>query len=108
VLAGGAVGASACSSAPVSPADLGDLAAGNVSALTVPSLTVLQPMPVRIGRDAGGIYAMTLTCTHAGCDIGMGTVNPSGLQCPCHGSQYDARMATSRAGPHSARSCTSP
>jgi Rieske Fe-S protein len=91
VLAGGAAGASACSAAPsTSPAYLGDVAAGNASALTVPSLNVVQSMPVCIGRDSGGIYAMTLTCTHAGCDIGKGTVGPSGLACPCHASQFDA------------------
>jgi Rieske Fe-S protein len=44
-----------------------------------------------IGRDAGGVYAMTLTCTHAGCDIGeTGTVSPQGLFCGCHGSEFDA------------------
>jgi Rieske Fe-S protein len=34
---------------------------------------------------------MTLTCTHAGCDIGtMGQVSPQRLICDCHGSEFDA------------------
>lgn len=38
-------------------------------------------------KDANGIYAMTTTCTHLGCTVGL----PSGTRiiCPCHGSQYD-------------------
>lgn len=33
---------------------------------------------------------MTLTCPHAGCDIGQtGTVSPQGLFCGCHGSAFD-------------------
>ncbi len=47
---------------------------------------------VAIGRDGAGVYAMTLTCTHAGCDIVQsgGKTDPSGLTCGCHGSTFDA------------------
>ena len=59
--------------------------------LAVDSLDVVGTEPVCIGRDAAGVYAMTLTCTHAGCDIGQhGTVSPQGLVCGCHGSEFDA------------------
>lgn len=39
-------------------------------------------------RDAGGIYAMTNTCTHQGCTVPC----PVGgvMKCPCHGSMYNA------------------
>ena len=54
-----------------------------------------------IGRDSGGVYAMTLTCTHAGCDIGQtGSVGPQGLFCGCHGSEFDANGSVVR-GPAS-------
>ena len=90
-LVGGAVSASACSSSPTGPAAVGDVPAVNASALSNPSLEPIGMLPVCIGRDSKGIYAMTLTCTHMGCNIGtQGTVTPQGLHCNCHGSRYDA------------------
>jgi nitrite reductase/ring-hydroxylating ferredoxin subunit len=75
----------------VPPAQVGDIQAGNVDQLPVGSLVVVGTEAVCIGRDTGGIYAMTLTCTHAGCDIGeTGSVSPQGLFCGCHGSEFDA------------------
>jgi Rieske Fe-S protein len=91
VLSANTLALGACSSAGVSPADVGTLSAGNASSLSVGSLQVVGAEPVCIGRDSGGIYAMTLTCTHAGCDIGQnGAVSPQGLRCGCHGSRFDA------------------
>jgi cytochrome b6-f complex iron-sulfur subunit len=92
-MVGGACAASlaGCSSGSASPAPIGDVPAGNASALTVGTLVPVASEPVCIGRDAGGIYAMTLTCTHQGCDIGNGgTVSFAMIRCPCHGSQFDA------------------
>ncbi len=90
-LVGGCVAASACSSSsPASPANVGDVAAGNVSSLSVASLKAIPGAPACVGRDANGVYAMTLTCTHQGCDIGTdGTVSAEGLRCGCHGSAFD-------------------
>jgi cytochrome b6-f complex iron-sulfur subunit len=94
LVAGHAVAVGACSSAAVSPAPVGDVEAGNVSALPVGSLRAIGSEPVCIARDSGGVYAMTLTCTHAGCDIGQtGSVSPQGLVCDCHGSEFDANGA---------------
>lgn len=41
---------------------------------------------VSISRDEGGVYAVSLICTHLGC-----IVKPvaSGFDCPCHGSRFD-------------------
>jgi Rieske Fe-S protein len=102
VVVGEAAALSACSSAGVSPAPVGDLAAGNVSSLPVGSLRVVDAQPVCIGRDAAGVYAMTLTCTHAGCDMGQqGSVSARGVFCGCHGSEFDANGGVVR-GPASA------
>jgi cytochrome b6-f complex iron-sulfur subunit len=91
VVAGIAMTTGGCSSPGASPAPVGDVAAGNVADLPVGSLDVVGSEPVCIGRDGGGIYAMTLTCTHAGCDMGEnGTVSDRGLFCGCHGSEFDA------------------
>ncbi len=39
-----------------------------------------------MGHDAGGLYAMTMACTHAGCACDM---KGTELSCPCHGSRFD-------------------
>jgi Rieske Fe-S protein len=88
LMGGTALGAlSGCSSGPDS---VGDVAAGSAADLAVGTVRAVGSEPVAIGRDAKGIYAMTLTCTHQGCNIGGGTVSGAGLKCPCHGSTFDA------------------
>jgi cytochrome b6-f complex iron-sulfur subunit len=91
-LVGGAaaVGVAGCSSSS-GPVGVGDVSAGPVSALLVGTLKPVGTQPVCIARDAGGVYARTLTCTHQGCNIADGgTVTESLIECPCHGSQFDA------------------
>ncbi len=74
-----------------SPASVGDMPAGNVADLPVDSLHALGTSPVCIGRDSKGVYAMTLTCTHMGCNMARrGNVSSSGVYCACHGSRFDA------------------
>ncbi len=44
---------------------------------------------ILLGRDAGGLYAMTSVCTHNQCDLSVyGTLSDSGISCRCHGSGY--------------------
>lgn len=74
-----------------SPASVGDVSAGNVADLPVGSLHALGASPVCIGRDKNGVYAMTLTCTHMGCNMATrGNVSSAGIYCACHGSRFDA------------------
>jgi Rieske Fe-S protein len=77
----------ACNGASGSPAAFGDVPAGNVSATKVGLLSIVPNAPAILGRDSDGLYAMTITCPHQGCDV-----NPSGstLECPCHGSRFDS------------------
>ncbi len=78
-----------CGPAGATPAKVGNVPAGNVADLPVGSLHALGASPVCIGRDSGGIYAMTLTCTHMGCNMAVrGNVSPSGIYCACHGSHF--------------------
>jgi Rieske Fe-S protein len=92
-LAGAACLGVACSS----DAPTGMIAAGNVSALAVGSLSVVPGNALAIGRDAGGVYAMTLICTHAQCDIASdGSVSAQLITCDCHGSEFDANGAVVR------------
>jgi Rieske Fe-S protein len=91
-----------CSSGAASPASFGTVSAGNVSAIAIGSLAAVTGQPVAIGRDANGVYAMTLTCTHEGCDMGaQGSVSSAGLDCACHGSQFDVNGNVTR-GPANA------
>ena len=62
----------------------GPVAAGNVSALSVGALRIVEF--VVIGRDAGGVYAMSNICTHAGCPMEAAGTQ---LACGCHGSIFD-------------------
>ena len=79
------------------PAAFGDASAGNVKDIAVGSLAIVGSEPVMIGRDSGGLYAMTITCTHQGCDV-----EPSGsgssvrVRCPCHGSEFNSNGAVTR------------
>ena len=40
---------------------------------------------VAIFRDAGGVYALSIVCTHLGCIVKQA---PDGFHCPCHGSRF--------------------
>jgi Rieske Fe-S protein len=73
---------------------------GNVSDLPEGTLKPVSGVPVAVGRDPNGIYAMSLECTHAGCDMSGGVTNTL-IDCGCHGSRFDAQGNVLR-GPASA------
>jgi Rieske Fe-S protein len=79
-----------------------NIAAGQASAVAVGSLTPIAGKSVAIGRDAGGIYAISLVCTHSGCDIAQsgGSVGFGSIECGCHGSIFDGQ-GNVRRGPAS-------
>jgi nitrite reductase/ring-hydroxylating ferredoxin subunit len=65
---------------PIAPANARDVPLGFIG--------VVRP-GVLLGRDAGGLYAMTSTCTHNQCDLtNYGTFSASGISCMCHGSMF--------------------
>ena len=69
-----------------------EIPAGNKSAVGLNTLVPVPGNAVAIGRDSGGIYAMTLVCTHQGCDIAaQGSVTFNRLHCNCHGSEYNGQ-----------------
>jgi cytochrome b6-f complex iron-sulfur subunit len=92
----------ACSAKSGSPAQFGDVSAGNIKDLAEGDVRPVSSEPVFIARDQGGVYALTSTCTHQGCDV---TVQGSGVSavliCPCHRSQFDRNGAVQR-GPANA------
>ena len=76
----------ACSGGSGAPASFGKVSAGNVTDTHEGTLSVVPGAPAILARDQSGLYAMTITCTHEGCDVA-----PEGttLFCPCHGSRFD-------------------
>jgi Rieske Fe-S protein len=83
------------SSTPLPPT----VAAGPPSGVASNSLRPVSGVAVAIGRDSSGIYALSLICTHAQCDISTnGSVSASAIDCFCHGSRFDGNGAV-RQGP---------
>lgn len=96
--AGSALSLSSCGSdSVVEPQSFGDALAGNVSALALGTLLAVPNAPAYVGRDAAGVYAMTSTCTHEGCDmVSQGQIEKNGVFCACHGSRFDLNGAVTR------------
>lgn len=66
--------------------------AGTAADLAQGTLRAIGGMGAAIGRDGLGIYALSLICTHAGCDISQdGSVSAGSVQCFCHGSVFDGQ-----------------
>lgn len=66
--------------------------AGKSSELAQGTLHAIDGMGAAIGRDGQGIYALSLICTHAGCDMSVdGAVSAGSVQCFCHGSVFDGQ-----------------
>ncbi len=80
----------------------GIIPAGNISDLPVGTLVPVAGEHVAIARDDAGVYAISLVCTHTGCDIALagGEVDANRLVCACHGSMFDGNGAVLR-GPAS-------
>jgi nitrite reductase/ring-hydroxylating ferredoxin subunit len=71
------------------PEPIGDVDAGQVADFPLGTFQAIGTIPVAIGRDDGGLFAVTLTCTHAGCNMAVdGQVGPGGIFCACHGSRF--------------------
>jgi nitrite reductase/ring-hydroxylating ferredoxin subunit len=85
VLSAGTIVVAACGTGS-GPAG-GDVTVGNVSDLAVGSSRVASDSSCVVVRDSLGVYAMTLTCTHAGCNMANG-VGGSQIFCSCHGSAF--------------------
>lgn len=86
-----------CAPPEVGPQSVGKVSAGLVSDLPVGSLMQVGRHPLCIGRDEAGVYAMTLTCPHAGCDMSRyGWVSSDSVYCSCHGSLFDPNGRVTR------------
>ena len=90
---GGALAGAACLGVACG-AGGGPVDGGAVSNLAVGTLRAIASNSVAIGRDQGGVYAMTLICPHESCDMSTdGSVSAAAVVCNCHGSQFDGNGA---------------
>ena len=79
-----------CGGSVAAPEPVGQLQAGLTSDYPMNSLTPVGNAPVALGHDADGFYAMTLTCSHQGCNMAkFGRVQADKVTCNCHGAQFD-------------------
>ncbi|ADP84973.1 Rieske (2Fe-2S) protein [Pseudofrankia inefficax] len=59
---------------------------------------VLADKKIVVTRDSGGtVHAFSAICTHMGCTVG--SVSNGTINCPCHGSKFDATTGKNVAGP---------
>jgi len=92
---GAAVGAAACSEEYDFTPEVGRWDVGVPDEYTEGELRFFETGPILVGRDAGGMYAMSAICTHQACVLGDepdevdGSMDPP-IECGCHQSQYDA------------------
>lgn len=88
VACGGGGGGSTTPPPPPPPSPLVTTTDTKAAMLALPDGTTrdYRNQGIFLIKDATGIYAMTVVCTHMGCTVGL----PSGSQitCPCHGSQF--------------------
>jgi cytochrome b6-f complex iron-sulfur subunit len=71
-----------------------NIPAGNASSIAVNTLSPVSGKSVAIGRDGAGIYALSLVCTHEGCDIPSSSgavVSFAHIHCGCHGSDFNGQ-----------------
>jgi cytochrome b6-f complex iron-sulfur subunit len=96
--AGSTLALPACSSdSAAAPAAFGDAPAGSIATLALGTLREVPGAPAYVGRDADGVYAMTSTCSHEGCDMTAdGQLESAGVFCACHGSRFDLNGAVTR------------
>jgi cytochrome b6-f complex iron-sulfur subunit len=94
VVGGGAVCAHVIGCGGSEPTVLSNqIPAGNKAAVALDTLTPVGGAAVAIGRDSGGIYAISLVCTHQSCNIAQsgGSVGFNLIHCGCHGSEFDGQ-----------------
>jgi len=84
----------ACNNHPSVPD--GPIPAGNTANVAMGSLALVAGENVFLARDAGGLYAMSAVCTHAGCLVSEPSGSTADAVCLCHGSVFDRNGAVVR------------
>ena len=87
-------GASAAGTGGVHDPNNPETPIGNVSAFPLGSFSIAGTI-FFVAHDAGGLYAMSMQCTHVFCAV---DIKGNELDCPCHGSRFD-RLGNVLQGP---------
>ncbi len=66
-----------------------------------PARVVVDETPVLLLRRSDGLLAIHDRCSHRGCSLSDGDLDGDEVVCPCHGSRFDLRDGSLRAGPAS-------
>jgi cytochrome b6-f complex iron-sulfur subunit len=64
----------------------GRFAVGALEAFAPGTRIAIDPLRICVVRDGNRVAALSTTCTHLGCIVGL---VEGGFACPCHGSRYD-------------------
>ena len=64
-----------------------------------PLRVVVGDTPVLLLRDGKEIFAIHDRCSHRGCSLSEGSLDGDEIVCACHGSRFDRRDGSLRAGP---------
>jgi nitrite reductase/ring-hydroxylating ferredoxin subunit len=77
--------------------------AGHVDSVSEGNVKFVTGEELMVGKDAGGVYAMTSLCTHEQCDLVQeGSFGGGRIHCHCHDSEFDYNGAV-LVGPASGR-----
>ncbi|HEX4654627.1 MAG TPA: Rieske (2Fe-2S) protein [Mycobacteriales bacterium] len=83
---------------PAASTPAGNNVLTTVSAVPAGGGVVLGKSGVVVTKDAGGaVHAFSATCTHQGCTVS--SVSGGTINCPCHGSRFDADTGAVVQGP---------
>ena len=67
-----------------------------------PTRIVVDDTPVFLLRRGEQIFAIHDRCSHRGCSLSEGSLEGDQVQCACHGSRFDVRDGSVKAGPATA------
>ena len=67
-----------------------------------PTRVVVDDTPVFLLRRGEQIFAIHDRCSHRGCSLSEGSLEGDQVQCACHGSRFDVRDGSVKAGPATA------
>jgi Rieske Fe-S protein len=83
---------------PATSTPTGNNVLTTVSAVPAGGGVVLSKSGVVVTKDAGGtVHAFSATCTHQGCTVS--SVSGGTINCPCHGSRFNADTGAVVQGP---------